>query len=97
MKFTAEQLSDWKQYEQVRVGGRHNMWTPQARVATGLNEERYFFTLKNYDALKQIVESCTANGPKPSGSKRGCACRAANTKAESSTKKTRTTRDTSAT
>ena len=55
--FTAEQIADWKRYEKVRKSGRHNMFFPEARRATGLDAERYAFVMKHFSALKAAAES----------------------------------------
>lgn len=55
--FTADQIADWKRYEKVRKSGRHNMFFPEARRATGLDKERYAFVMKNFSALKAAAES----------------------------------------
>ena len=51
-KFTPEQLRQFRRYEQVRAGGRFNMFDPRARAATGLSGDEYFFVIDNYDALR---------------------------------------------
>jgi len=56
-KFTPQQLSDWQRYENVRAGGRYNMFSPQARAATGLSTERYSFVMDNFEELEKAVES----------------------------------------
>lgn len=60
MKFTQQQLRDWKMYERVRLSGRYNMFDPRARKMSGLDSEAYQFTLSNYvelrDAVKQLKE-----------------------------------------
>lgn len=52
VKFTKQQLADWRKYEAVRQSGKWNMWFPQGRQATKLPDERYIFVLKNYQALR---------------------------------------------
>lgn len=52
-KFTETQIQDFLVYEDVRQGGRWNMFDPSARIATGLSRERYFFVMKNYSDLKK--------------------------------------------
>lgn len=56
VKFTADNLNDWKAYEKVRKDGRYNMFDPRARRTTGLSGERYLFVMKNFSALKAAVE-----------------------------------------
>lgn len=56
-KFTAEQLDDWKAYEEVRSGGRYNMITDRgALLASGLTRDQYLFVIKHYEALMKAVE-----------------------------------------
>lgn len=59
-KFTAEQVADWRRFEKVRQGGRWNMFDPNARVATGLDKERYFFVMENYGELKEQAAGSAA-------------------------------------
>lgn len=54
--FTKKQLRNWTRYEEVRAGGRWNMWDEAAQRATGLTRDDYIFTLRNYNALKKAVE-----------------------------------------
>jgi hypothetical protein len=53
---TALEIENWKVYESVRASGMYNMMSSQAREATGLSRSDYFFTLKNYSALKAAAE-----------------------------------------
>jgi len=46
----------WMAYEEVRASGLFNMFDPNARISTGLAREEFLFVMKNYDALKAIVE-----------------------------------------
>lgn len=63
-QFTADDIADWQDYEEVRQGGKWNMFDPRARQATGLSGERYSFVMHNYSALKKAAETPTANTPK---------------------------------
>ena len=56
MKFTFMQIANWRRYEKVRLGGRWNMFFPQARAATGLTPEEYLFCIENYNELKEAAE-----------------------------------------
>ena len=56
MKFTEQQISDWRKYEKVRKGGRFNMFDPRAQSATGLERCEYLFVLKHFDELKKVAE-----------------------------------------
>ena len=57
MKFTAQQLADWRAYEKVRKGSRYNMFDSEARRATRLGPERYSFTMQHFSELKAAAES----------------------------------------
>lgn len=54
--FTQKQLKDFKAYRKVQMGGRWNMFDPQARQATGLEQAEYTFVIKNYNELKAEVD-----------------------------------------
>jgi len=53
--YTGQQLKDWQAYERVRKGGLFNMYDPQAKEATGLDEGAYSFTQSNFTELKQAI------------------------------------------
>lgn len=61
-EFTAQQLDDWQAFEDVRAGGRYNMFDPRARHATGLSEEEYRFVMRNFSPLKAAVEAKAMGG-----------------------------------
>lgn len=50
--FTEKQLSDWREFEEVRQSGAYNMFDPRARRATGLTGDEYSFAMRNYSKLK---------------------------------------------
>ena len=52
MKFTDQEIANWKAYESVRASGAFNMFSRDALEASGLSRGDYFFTLKNYNELK---------------------------------------------
>ena len=54
--FTEKQLEDFKAYRKVQMGGRWNMFDPQARRATGLERDEYTFVMKNYSKLRAEVD-----------------------------------------
>jgi hypothetical protein len=54
--FTFIQMEHYRKYEAVRAEGNFNMWSPQAQMATGLNDDQYLFTLKNYVLLREQAE-----------------------------------------
>lgn len=56
MEFTKLQLDQWKVYEHVRRSSKFNMFTKEARRATGLNEEDYMFIIDHYSELAHVVQ-----------------------------------------
>ena len=54
-EFTFIEINNWRAYEHVLSRGRWNMFDPQARIATGLTNEEYSFTMKNYDKLAEAA------------------------------------------
>jgi len=59
MKFTQEQLDNWRAYEDVRVGGRYNMFDLRAQKASGLTQREYVFVMEHFNALKQEAGAST--------------------------------------
>ena len=55
MDFTKEQIANWEAYEEVRKGGRYNMYDPNARSLTGLTREEYSFVMKHFSELKEAA------------------------------------------
>ena len=53
--FTEEQIANWRAYERVRQSGKFNMFDPRARRASGLGEDGYLFSLRNYSALRATI------------------------------------------
>jgi len=54
--FTAQDIVDWEKFEDVRFSEEFNMFSKQAKSATGLNDERYNFVMRNYSQLKAAVQ-----------------------------------------
>ena len=52
MKFTQQQIANWRYYEEVRASGHYIMFDPRARLETGLNTGDYAFVMDNYSALR---------------------------------------------
>lgn len=63
-KHTSEQIKDWKEYEKVRLEGRYNMYSSNARLLTGLSKEEYSYCIKNYTELKNQAISKAEGGLK---------------------------------
>lgn len=57
MKFTKEQLENWKRFEKVRASGRWNMLSTEAREASGLSIEEYWFCISNYSELEEAAKT----------------------------------------
>ncbi len=55
--YTEKQINDWRKYENVRVGGRFNMFDPNARLSTGLSREDYDFVMDNFSELKKLAQN----------------------------------------
>jgi len=51
--FTEKQLDDYMAYEEIRLWGAYNMFSAEAREATGLDKARYSFVIKNFSELKE--------------------------------------------
>lgn len=56
IKFTEQDIADFKAYDEVRQEGRYNMMSRQAQDMTGLDRDRYLFVLRNYVELAQAAE-----------------------------------------
>jgi hypothetical protein len=63
MKFTPEQLENWKSYEEVRSAGEYNMFDRRAEEASGLSHDEYMFTMKNYTELAKEVNGSFLTAP----------------------------------
>ena len=45
-------VSEFKSYLKVQYGGKWNMYTTEARLATGLTPIKYQFVMNNYERLR---------------------------------------------
>jgi len=59
--FTKKQINNYKAYESVRKSGAYNMFSPQARLLSGLTKEEYLFVMENYSELKNAAEGFDAD------------------------------------
>lgn len=59
--FTKKQINNYKSYEIIRTSGIYNMFSPQARLSTGLTKEEYLFVMSNYKELKDVSEAFDAD------------------------------------
>ena len=57
VKFTQEQLNNFKAYRKVQMRGKYNMFDPRAIGATGLTRDEYGFVMDNYGELEVCVEN----------------------------------------
>lgn len=60
MNFTKKQINQFKSYEIIRTSGVYNMFSSQARLASGLTKEEYLFVMENYSELKEASEARAA-------------------------------------
>jgi hypothetical protein len=60
--YTNKQINNYKSYEIIRRSGAYNMFSPQARLSTGLTKEEYLFVMDNYSELKEAAEAFDADG-----------------------------------
>ena len=44
---------DFESFVSVQMEGRYNMFSPQARMLTGLDKDTYFAIIQNYDLLEE--------------------------------------------
>jgi len=44
---------EFEAYEEVRLSGEYNMYSPQARAITGLDKKTYIAIMSNYVELKE--------------------------------------------
>ena len=51
IKFESITKEQFDRYEEVRMGGRWNMFDPNAIMATGLSREVYVTIMRHYTAL----------------------------------------------
>jgi len=54
-KFTKEQIDNWRDFEDIRLEGRFNMLTSQARQLSSMDKNEWAFCIKNYSELKQAA------------------------------------------
>jgi hypothetical protein len=59
--FNKEQIKNYKSYEIIRKSGAYNMFSPQARLSTGLTKDEYLFVMENYSELKDATEAVNAD------------------------------------
>ena len=51
-QFNPDQISNWRAYERVRLGGRFNMFDPRARTLTTMSRDEWVFCMEHYEALR---------------------------------------------
>jgi len=52
VKFTQEQLNNFKAYRKVQMRGKYNMFDSRAIAATKLTKDEYAFVMDNYGKLQ---------------------------------------------
>ena len=60
MDYTKQQIKAFRSYELIRKSGVYNMFSSQARLASGLTKEEYLFVMENYSNLKEASEARAA-------------------------------------
>lgn len=53
MKYTEQQLNNWRIYESIRQCGMFNMFDPRARQMTTMSTSEWTFCMKHYADLKE--------------------------------------------
>lgn len=53
MKYSEQQLNNWRAYEQVRESGLFNMFDPRAQSMTTMSASEWVFCMEHYNDLKQ--------------------------------------------
>ncbi len=49
-------LKDFESYEEVRNNGNYNMMDARAIEESGLDKDRYFYIIKNYNEIQEKYE-----------------------------------------
>ena len=60
-KFTKKDINNFKSYEIIRKSGTYNMFSFQARLASGLSQDEYRFVMENYGDLKEAAGAFDAD------------------------------------
>jgi hypothetical protein len=53
MRYTEQQLENWRTYERIREEGMFNMFDPRARDMTNMSSSEWTFCITHYADLKQ--------------------------------------------
>ena len=53
MKYTEQQLNNWRRYEGIRESGLFNMFDPMARAMTDMSKSEWLFCMQNYADLRK--------------------------------------------
>jgi hypothetical protein len=53
MRYTEQQLQNWRAYERIRESGLFNMFDPRARDLTTMSSSEWVFCIAHYDDLKR--------------------------------------------
>jgi hypothetical protein len=57
MMFTQAQIANWRIYEEIRQGGRYNMYDPRAREMTDMSVSEWCLNMDKYAELKEAAEA----------------------------------------
>jgi len=60
VKFTEQQLNNWRIYEGIRKSGLFNMFDPRAIAMTKMTGQEWTFCMKNFAELKQQGQGVAA-------------------------------------
>ena len=53
MKYTDQQLQNWRIYEGIRESGMFNMFDSRARQMTNMSKSEWVFCMEHYNDLKK--------------------------------------------
>jgi hypothetical protein len=60
VKFTEQQLNNWRIYEGIRKSGLFNMFDPRAMAMTNMSGQEWTFCMKHFAELKQQAQGVAA-------------------------------------
>jgi hypothetical protein len=55
--YTARQLEAWRSFEEVRLSGEYNMWSPHVQDAAGITKAEHLLIISQYEALKAAAQA----------------------------------------
>lgn len=60
MKYTQQQLDNWREYESIRASGEFNMFDPRARRMSEMSVSEWVFCMEHYADLREHAQGETA-------------------------------------